>query len=218
MTFTFQLGHPYKWCAVMPSSSNVTEWIRLLKEGDPAAAQQLWEKYFQRMVRLAYRRMGDMPRCAADEEDVAQSAFKSFFRGVEDGRFPKLSGRDDLWQILIMLTARKAARRRRHENRLKRGGGRVVSEAGLAAPDLEQNLLAEIVGREASPGFAAEIADECRKLLLKLGDPKLRTLAVWKMEGYTNQEIAAKLNCVERSVERKLNIIRNRWSQEFAHD
>ena len=61
--------------------------------GDRDGAQALWNVYFQRLVALARVRLRGTPRRAADEEDVALSAFDSFFRGVERGRFPQLGDR-----------------------------------------------------------------------------------------------------------------------------
>ena len=51
-----------------------------------------------------------------------------------------------------------------------------------------------------------------------LGDPGLEAVALWKMEGYTTQEIAAQLGCAPRSVDRKLHLIRELWKEETGHD
>jgi DNA-directed RNA polymerase specialized sigma24 family protein len=202
---------------LMSSTEDVTFWIARLKEGDPDAAQRLWGRYFQRLVRLAHRKLRDLPRGAADEEDVALSAFDSFCRGAEDGRFPRLNDRDDLWQLLVVLAARKAGHLVRHERRQKRGGGRVRNEAALAgtAPS-EEAPLNQVVGREPTPEFAAQVVEECRRLLDSLADAELRSVALWKMEGYTNEEIAGKLGRELRTVERRLRLIRKLWSQEDA--
>jgi hypothetical protein len=108
-----------------------SHWIDRLKAGDSAAAQRLWEGYFQRLVALARGRLQGLPRRAADEEDVALSAFASFCRGVERGRFPQLQDREDLWKLLVVLTARKAAHLHRDERQQKRGGGAVRGESAL---------------------------------------------------------------------------------------
>ena len=104
----------------MPTPWSVTVWIEQLKAGDAAAAAPLWQGYFRRLVGLARQMLGAAPRGVADEEDVALSAFDSFCRGAAEGRFPRLDDRDDLWQILMMLTARKALRLLRQERRHKR--------------------------------------------------------------------------------------------------
>ncbi len=57
------------------------------------------------------------PGRAADEEDIALAAFDSFYRRAERGQFPKLEGRDDLWQLLFVLTVRKAVNLTRREAR-----------------------------------------------------------------------------------------------------
>src|SRR5262249_10982176 len=98
---------------------SLTTLIRLLPPGDAAAAQPLWERYFERLVAFARGKLHGVSRRAADEEDVALSAFHSFCRAAQ--RFPRLNDRDDLWQVLVMLTARKAFQERRGQQALKRG-------------------------------------------------------------------------------------------------
>jgi RNA polymerase sigma factor (sigma-70 family) len=202
-----------------PSAGSVTQWLGQLKAGDWAAAQQLWQVYFQRLVGLARRKLLGAPRRAADEEDVALSAFDSFCRGAEQGRFPRLDDRDDLWQLLVLIAERKACDLIEREHRQKRGGGKVQDEAALegAKEDSVAPGMAGVVGREPTPALAAQVAEECRRLLDALGDEQLRTLALGKLEGYTNDEIAAKLELSRPTVERKLNRIRRLWAKETDH-
>src|SRR6266849_1284350 len=168
----------------MSSSGSVTFWIRELKAGGRAATQPLWENYFRQLVARARHKLAGVPRRAADEEDVALSAFGSFCRAAEQGRFPHLDDRQDLWQLLMVITDRKASDLANFERRQKRGGGKVLDEAGLQGPhaDAGQLPLAEIMGQEPSPEFAAQVADECRRLLGLLEDAELQRVAVAKME------------------------------------
>src|SRR5262245_49553934 len=107
----------------MPLLDSVSQWIVQLKEGDERAAQRLWQRYIGQLVRLARANLGRTPRRAADEEDLANSAFAGCFRGIKADRFPRMNDRDDLWQVLVVLTERKAIDFRRHEMAAKRGGG-----------------------------------------------------------------------------------------------
>jgi len=188
---------------------SITWWIGALKAGDRGAIQPLWEAYFQRLVALARAKLHSVPRRAADEEDVALSAFDSFCRRAEHGQFPRLNDRDDLWQVLFVLTVRKAIDQARREGRQIRGAGRVQTLEDLAERGAEG-----LLDLEPTPALAAQVTDECRRLLDMLGDETLRSVALWKMEGYTNAEIARKLGCVEQTVERKLQRIRRRWERE----
>jgi len=195
----------------MSSDGSVTRLIDMLKGGDRAAAQRLWETYFRRLVGLARARLVRAPSPAADAEDVALSAFDSFYRRAERGEFPALDDRNDLWQLLFILTVRKAINLVRYQGRKARAPARVVS-----LTDLEGLGAEEVLGTEPSPEIAAEMVDECRHLLDLLPDETLRAVALWKMEGFTNGEIAAKLGCVEKTVERKLRTIRDVWSGEAS--
>jgi DNA-directed RNA polymerase specialized sigma24 family protein len=200
----------------MSSPGSVSEWIHRVKDGDHAAAQKLWEGYFRRLVGLARKKLQGALRRAADEEDVVLSAFDSFCRGAEQGKFPQLSDRDDLWQLLVKLTARKALDLAQHERRQRRGGGAVLDEAALDRQDESQAEagLARIVGREPNPEFAAQVAEQCQHLVERLEDDGLRSIALYKMEGFTNAEIAAKLRCAIPTIERRLRLIRSIWEQE----
>jgi RNA polymerase sigma factor (sigma-70 family) len=191
----------------MSNSGSVTTWIALLEAGDVVAAQRLWEAYYRRLVGLARKRLQGQPRAAADEEDVALSAFASFWRNAKLNKFPRLNDRHDLWQLLVLLTARKASRLIRHERALKRGG------ASRRASPLDEDgadALDDVIGAEPTPAFAAEVAEQYRLLLDGL-EPSDRAVAVAKMEGDTNKEIAARLDVSVRTVERSLAVIRKLW-------
>jgi DNA-directed RNA polymerase specialized sigma24 family protein len=190
------------------AEGSVTHWIGQLQAGDPVAAQQLWERYFQHLVGLARGKLRTAPRRVADEEDVALSAFDSFCRQAELQRFPQLQDRHSLWKLLIVITARKASHLMRDACRQKRGGG---AKAEGSEPPIE-----EIVGEEPSPELAAELAEEFRRRLAQLGDADLQAMAVAKLEGYTNEEIATRMGSALRSVERKLRLIRDIWEKETA--
>jgi DNA-directed RNA polymerase specialized sigma24 family protein len=200
------------------SNESVTHWIQELQQGDDAAAQEeLWERYFRRLVGLARAKLGDVPRRTEDEEDVALSALNSFFVGVRKGRFPMLKDRTNLWPLLAKITARKAINQREKVLAKKRGGGKVRGESFFAKPGNEESLpgIEAALGIEPTPQFAAEMAEQCHELLDQLPED-LRLIATKKLQGYSNAEIAKEIGRVSRTVDRKLERIRSIWTAEWG--
>jgi RNA polymerase sigma factor (sigma-70 family) len=190
----------------MSSHGSVSGWICRLKAGDADAAHQLWQRYFEKLVGLARKRLWGARRRVADEEDVALSALDSFCRAAAKGRFPRLEDRDDLWRLLLVITSRKAIDLVQHERR----------DRAIPAGAAEAAVLEQVIGDEPTPEFAAQVAEQCERLLARLETPELRSVAVWKMEGQTNEEIAGLLGCAVSTVERRLRLIRKVWDQEPA--
>ena len=141
---------------------------------------------------------------------MVQNAFHSFFRAVDQGRFPQLDDRDSLWRLLVGITANKALKQLEREHRQKRGGPAPAPPAGPA----DEAALVQVVGDEPTPEFAAQVADEYRRLLNLLGDETLRQVAVWKMEGYSNDEIAARLFLSKKTVEHHVSAIYSKLGVE----
>ena len=199
----------------MSDDRTISLWIEQLCNGaDATAVEVLWQNYFKRLVELARAKLRNKNRRIADEEDVALSAFDSFCRGAEQHRFPKLQNRDDLWRLLVTITARKAYDLVQREGRARRGGGKVRGDSVFGSPVVAG--WEEIAGHEPTPQFAAQTAEEYRRLLELLGDDELRSIAVWKMEGYTSEEVAAKLGCALPTIERRMRLIRKTWSAQLT--
>src|SRR5262249_59894262 len=131
-----------------------------------------------------------------DEEDVALSAFDSFCRNAEAGRFPDLSDRDGLWRLLATFTLRKATHHMRDATRQKRGG--------TAITDGQSGVLDEGFGRQPDPGLAGEMAEECDRLLSALGDCQLRQVALLRLDGRSVEGVAEKIGEAPRAVNRKM--------------
>ncbi len=199
----------------MSVEDSVSIWIQQLKSGDAEAAEQLWRRYFERLVRLAQRQLQGTPKRVADEEDIALSAFNSVCVRAAEGKFPKLDDRDDLWKLLVIISARKVGAQRDYLRRKKRGAGKVQGESvfvQLPSEDADVGLHQQM-GLEPSPDLAAQMAEDCRLLLDQLKDRALQDIAQWKLEGYTNEDIANRLGTVVRTVERKLARIRTLWAE-----
>jgi RNA polymerase sigma factor (sigma-70 family) len=202
------------------ADDEVTAWIRQLAKGDERVVQEIWNQYYDRLVRLARRKLLDGSRRVEDEEDVALSAFSSFCEGAAAGRFPQLQDHGDLWKLLVTITARKAARQLRSARRQKRGSGKVRGESVFMdqRDEGQKAGIGDVLGDAPTPEMAALAAEECQRLLALLSDESLRQVARLKLEGFTNEEIAERLQCAPRTIERKLNRIRECWqTEELIH-
>jgi RNA polymerase sigma factor (sigma-70 family) len=198
---------------LMTSCGSVTGWLNQLKNGDGEAAQALWERYFARLVQLASAQLARQVCGGADQEDVASAAFASFCRGVAAGRFPRLNNRHDLWRLLLTITIQQARQVARNETRERRDCRRTVGATELF--DLPEKDLDRLAGAEPDPALAAEVADELRHLFTLLPTESLRTVARDLLAGYTAVEMAQRLGCSLRTVERRWQRIREYW-EPFA--
>lgn len=203
----------------MSANPELTQWIHRLADGDPEAAEQVWEAYFQKLVRIARKKLSGVTLRASDEEDIALSAMHSFCRGMVMKKFTWVSDRHDLWKLLVTLTARKATAHMRNHFRMKRGGGAVRGESIFLNQGQDNdfshfNGIAEVLGKEPTPELANGVVENCQKLLDLLKDERLRQIAVMTLEGDSPAEIAEKMGCVRRTVERKLERIREIWTTE----
>jgi DNA-directed RNA polymerase specialized sigma24 family protein len=194
----------------MNGPGSVTVWLDRLQAGghrDEAVAR-LWERYFTHLVARARNHLRGQ-RAAVDGEDVALSALDGFVRAVEAGRFPKLKDRNDLWAVLLHMTANRARNAVRDENRIKRGGG--LRQHQLTAGDSDAAGVAP-QALEPDPAEVVALAEEVEHMLTTLGNPVLQRVAVLALEGHTNQEIAAALGKAVATAERKLKRIREIWA------
>ena len=196
--------------------TSVTGWIEQLKQGSDKAAHDLWQRYFEQVVAVARQRLGSGPRRTADEEDVAVSVFDSLYRGAAEGRFDRLTDRQDLWMLLLAITRQKAVDEIRRRTRKKRGGGEVRGESVfVSAGETEGGVGLEQFCKEApNAELLISAQEECDRLLSLLRDDKLRIIALLRLEGFSNEEIAEQSGVSTRTIERKLQLIRDTWEAE----
>lgn len=192
---------------------SVTAWIGDLKEGQDAASQKIWERYFERLVRVASRQLGSAPRRIADEEDVAVSVFDTLCKGAAAGRFDQLQDRDDLWKLLTAIAGMKSVDQIRRQTAKKRGGEDVRGESIVAGAGASQiGGFDQFVHEEPTPEFLAVMDEQQQAMFRALPDESQRNVARLRFEGYSNEEIAQQLGTSLRSVERKLKVIREIWT------
>lgn len=194
--------------------NSVTLWISKLKSGDQKAAGPLWQRFFDKLVRVAGRKMGSASRRQADEEDVVVDVFDSLCRGAAAGRFEQLTDRDDLWRLLVAITGQKSVDQIRRQMSLKRGGGDVRGDSIFAASDPGGPVgFEQFLSDEPTPEFVALMEEQRVSLFALLRDDVQRDIARMRLDGFANEEIAERLGVSLRTVERKLGMIREVWER-----
>jgi RNA polymerase sigma factor (sigma-70 family) len=166
--------------------------LALLHGGDEAAAEEVFQRYAQRLTDLARGRLSARLATRVDAEDIVQSAWRSFFVAARAGRFRLESG-GDLWRLLVEVTLhklyRQAARHRAQRRTIQREEpGRDIAQAAAQAP---------------TPDEAAAAADELEAVLEQLPERGRQALAL-RLQGYEMEEIAGQLGASERTVRRAL--------------
>jgi len=197
----------------MSKPGEVSHWIDQVKHGDSAAANRIWQHYFDRLVRSVRRGLKGQNRVVSDEEDIVLSVFDSFYAAVEKGRFPDLAARDDLWRLLLRMSARKVIDKRRRDRRQRRGGDVEIRSFGG-----DDETVIEAIGDEPSPEMVLMMQESVEAFFSHLGVGQLQDLAVAKLEGNSNAELARRFGCSERTIERRLHLIREKCRQELLED
>jgi RNA polymerase sigma factor (sigma-70 family) len=187
------------------------QWLEGLRKGDQVSTERLWHLYFEKMVLLARRKLRGVSTSARSEEDIALSAFKSFCLGLRQGRFSPEHGTVNLWPLLVTLTINKAIDQLRYQNRQKRGGRSVNDKKSLtlSIPSMDDLLSTEPTAE--SIAVASESMDLLFDQLDQTGDLELKAIALASIEGETPAEMAKRLDCSIRTVQRKLKTIRTIW-------
>lgn len=193
------------------TDGSITEKLHQMKTGNEQATEQVWNRYFRRLVGLVRHRLGGRRLGEADEEDVAALAFASFCDGLKHDRFPKMENRDDLWKLLAAIASRKSCDAITRSRRQKRGGGLVATESAMPGTQGADGLIAD----GPTPEFQVSTEEWLDGLLNCLSDEVEKKIALLRLDGWAMKEIAKELGVSLRTVERRLNMIREKWSQQL---
>jgi DNA-directed RNA polymerase specialized sigma24 family protein len=202
---------------LMSHGHSVSEWIAALKLGDLESVQKLWDRYRLQLIDAARQRLSLVQRTPEDEDDISQSVLIAIWRGAAAGRFDDVRNRDELWWTLLKITKYKVIDSARGQSAQKRGGKNGRTDVSLAS-DLDSTgtyTFQTIVGDQVTHDTIVALEDETTVILRSLRNATLRRIAEARIEGYTASEIAERLSIPQRSVERKLKLIRDQWSREL---
>lgn len=201
----------------LPGSVSIL--ISKVKEGDEDSVRELWNRYSGALVRSAQTRISKQVAAKVDSEDLAQSVFFAIYRGAVEDKFDQLNDRAGFWTLVLAITRRKAVDRIRNLTAAKRGGAAAMRASQEAVGESVANIVDRAPSREVDPQVEVECEDllESLKQQLDIEDASgmLTRVAMSRIAGLSVKEIAAELDRTERTVERKLSLIRSLWSESI---
>jgi RNA polymerase sigma-70 factor (ECF subfamily) len=183
----------------MPASESFADVMGRLRAGDQAAAREVFQRFVDKLVRLAQRRIGALMRRRVDPEDVVQSAYKSFFLRYGAGKL-EVHNWSSLWGLLTTITLRKCLDRIEYHRAARRDPKR--EEAG-------SEPWWETVAREPTPDEAAVLAETVEQLFRDLREDE-RPMLQMSLQGFSSPEISQELGVSERTVRRLRERVRKR--------
>ena len=170
-------------------------------------ALKLWDRINPRVRELSRRWIAKIGTTVSfDEDDVTVSVFATFCDRLRSGQLPDLNDREGLWRLIILMTARKSndyvktafARKRTH---------------GVETPDVGLHAISELRDTQLEPSIEVMMEDQCQAMLKSLGDTVLESVVLLKLEGYSNVEIAERLQYSRRTIQRMLELVKDIWGQ-----
>ena len=173
------------------------ELVERFKAGSESAATELFDRYCEKLMGMARRRIGQRMASRIDPEDVIQSAFRTFFSRVRNDEFT-FEGESDLFKLLVRLTVNKTLRQIAHHRAAKRDPGKEAGQ-GSAADDVFRSLTAG----EPSPDVEVALVDEFERFLSQFSEFDRKVLEM-KLQGNSSAEIAESLGSYERKIRRVL--------------
>ena len=192
----------------MEAEKEITIWLERMDAQPEESRHAIWEAFYKRVIPYVRKRLDTLPKRVADEEDIASAAMNSLFKILDAKKYPNLSDGSALWGMLLKIAARKVSRFKSQQSAQRRGGGQVRGESVFVQPGVNIGD----VPSEPSPAFCEALIDELLERVRQIGDERGELIVVRKLEGFSNREISEELQCTERTVERKLEKIRNSWS------
>jgi RNA polymerase sigma factor (sigma-70 family) len=199
------------------TGGSVSRLIDGLWRGSDSAFTGIVRRFRPRLIRQARRRMGPQLARAVGPEDLAMAAFLSLWRAVRKERdVPlQLADRNDLLRLLAEFTAQKVRQARRYHTQEKRDVRRTLRHADLPPQPAGEPVSLDMPDRRPPPEWQVLFEDTRSAWLADLR-PVQRQIVCLRLEGFQTAEIAHRLGCSLRSVERQLSEVRSRWQERAA--
>lgn len=185
------------------------EWEALargLEAGDEQAARRFWQHYGPVIGAVVERSLSEALRRRVGPEDVVQSVCRTFFRRARAGELV-LDDAERLRLLVSAIAVRKVRSQARFHGRKRRA---LERERTLDDPDAGLWLASETPSPES-----VAMGEELWSCLENLG-PELREVVLLKVADFTNEEIAARLGCSERTVRRSIGRARDELARQLV--
>jgi len=190
----------------MTETGDELAWLRQLLDGDALVVDEFWRDYGERLQRLAENHLSARLKRRVGADDIVQSVCRTFFRRAQIGQFD-LADSDALWRLMCAITLTKIRQSARYHGRQKRN---LRQEQGIEHGDGERAVtLRELMHAGPSPDEAAVFVDELEQLMAGLDDEEKR-IVEFKLQQFTNQEVAEQIGCSERTVRRMIKRVQSR--------
>ena len=190
-----------------PDSPEDRSLVDRWRAGDQDAARQLFDRYVERLVALARKRISNRLAARVDPDYIVQSVFRTFFGRVRAGQF-QIEHEEDLPKLLMRITVHKTLRQAEFHRAAKRDIGAEAGQDGNPS-----DALAEMLAREPTPQETFYFLDQLEHFLANL-NPQERQIVELRMQGFGTEEIAQRLGTYDRKVRRTLERIRGLAEQE----
>lgn len=173
--------------------------VRRIRKGNQDAATQLYFRYADRLRNLARAKSSPALARRVDADDIVQSVFSTFFRGMSQGYYDVPSG-SELWKLLLVIALNKVRAKGAHHRAAKR--------------DVQRTASGGLLDKYSKPGQEAnEIAYTMLKLVidetLEALPPLSQQMIALRIEGHKVTEIAAQTQRSKRTIERVLQEFRS---------
>lgn len=184
-----------------------------VQAGDHEAGAAVYRQFASRLIALARQKLDPRIREKLDPEDVVQSVFLSFFHRHAGGEY-EIQNVESLWGLLSLITIRKCGHKIEHFYAACRN---VARESKPRPLDDDASRFWEAIAEGPTPSQALLLTETLEGLMRPLDD-RQRQILTLALQGHEHAEIAAQLQCSERTIRRVLERIRNQLEQMRAEE
>ncbi len=175
--------------------------LEMLQSGEPSAAEEIYTRYANRLLRLTHQKSGDQLAACLDPQDIVQSVFRTFFRRASEGHYHLPDG-DELWKLFLVISLNKIRKKGEHHRAAKRDVGRTQSIGDM---QLESNDTPSMILKMTIDELISKLPVEHQEVVRD------------RIHGFEITEIAQRNQLSCRTTERVLQLFRSRLQRELEN-